>query len=83
MLQEIIIEKTSNFWIDNGIVGLYKALRLLPEAEDFDIRLESDKLEIKALDDSFDVADFFEQSERSCRSAIFEKNRELRLDFKK
>jgi hypothetical protein len=26
MLQEITIEKTSNFWIDNGIVGLYKML---------------------------------------------------------
>ncbi|MDI3505668.1 MAG: hypothetical protein PWQ81_890, partial [Bacteroidota bacterium] len=62
MLQEITIEKTSNFWIDNGIVGLYKVLRLLPEAEDFDIRLESDKLEIKALDDSFDVADFLNKA---------------------
>lgn len=62
MLQEITIEKTSNFWIDNGIVGLYKVLRLLPEAKDFDIRLESDKLEIKALDDSFDVADFLNKA---------------------
>lgn len=49
MLQEITIEKTSNFWIDNGIVGLYKVLRLLPQAKDFDIRLESDKLEIVSI----------------------------------
>ncbi len=49
MLQEIIIEKTSNFWIDNEIVGLYKFLRLLPEAEAFNIRLESDKLEIVSI----------------------------------
>lgn len=62
MLQEITIEKTSNFWIDNGIVGLYKVLRLLSEADNFDIRLESDKLEIKALDDSFDVVDFLNKA---------------------
>ncbi|MBP8945769.1 MAG: hypothetical protein KBG25_07735 [Paludibacteraceae bacterium] len=62
MLQEITIEKTSNFWIDNGIVGLYKVLRLLPEAENFDIRLESDKLEIKTLNDSLDVADFLNKA---------------------
>jgi hypothetical protein len=82
MLQEITIEKTSNFWIDNGIVGLYKVLRLLPEAKDFDIRLESDKLEIKALDDSFDVADFLNKAKDHVAQQIFEKNRELRLDLK-
>jgi len=49
MLREIEFKKTGNFWIDNGIVGLYKVLRLLPEAKDFDIRLESDKLEIVSI----------------------------------
>lgn len=31
MIREIIFEKTNNFWIDNGIVGLFKVLEDLKE----------------------------------------------------
>ena len=46
----IIFEKTGNFWIDNGIVGLYKVLKELERKEMLlhpcDIKLHSDRLTI-------------------------------------
>jgi hypothetical protein len=50
-MTSIEFKKTGNFWIDNGIVGLYKVLRRIknqdePEIE-FDLKLNSDGLVIK------------------------------------
>ena len=40
----IRIEKTGNFWIDNGIVGLYKVLR----KSDYHVELDATTLSVSS-----------------------------------
>jgi len=65
MLREIELEKIGNFWIDNGIVGLYKILQKIRMENDvneeytlinnYDINLYDDKLIIKSKDENIDI----------------------------
>lgn len=60
MIKEIVFNKTGNFWIDNGIVGLYRVYHptgTLQEIQDenqlginYEVLLEADKLTIQLLD---------------------------------
>lgn len=61
MIQEIIFRKVNNFWIDNGIVGLFKVLEnirgnaILDENEniiEYDFSLSSNFLKIELLNPS-------------------------------
>ncbi|MFN3783521.1 MAG: hypothetical protein ACK4R6_06360 [Spirosomataceae bacterium] len=61
MIQEIIFRKVNNFWIDNGIVGLFKVLEnirenaILDESEniiEYDISLSSNFLKVELLNPS-------------------------------
>ncbi len=45
MIREIVFEKTGNFWIDNGIAGLYKIISALDNKDIF-CEITSDKLKI-------------------------------------
>src|SRR5690606_40156659 len=48
-MNSIKIEKTGNFWIDNGIVGLYRILSTLEHDDDCEI--DADELELSFKDE--------------------------------
>ncbi len=65
MLREIEFKKTGNFWIDNGIVGIYKILQKINLESNlnddfkiinfYDFILNNDKLSIKSNDENYDI----------------------------
>jgi len=62
-MKSCTITKTNNFWIDNGIVGLYKVLRTITEKSTFyKIQLSSDELSINSLDDSSEIEELLNQA---------------------
>ena len=56
-MNNITIEKTGNFWIDNGIVALYKILRKTGYSADLDaltLSVSSKNNEDKNVEDIFE-----------------------------
>ncbi len=71
-MTEITIEKVNNFWIDNGIVGLYKILRpIIPESSY--IELMSDKLSIKLSDDNLSIVEIMNLAKTKAVSEYLKK----------